>query len=505
MADGVQPAPPALPPFPARSYEWCPYPMARNWIGGAWHDAASGRTMPVHNPRHGREMSRVVLSGAEDVARAVSVATEAQRAWRRAPLKERGEVMYRLKQLLERDLDELAWLVSHENGKTFAEAVASVQKGVECVEFGASMPNLAAGAQLDVSRGVNCRVEHDPLGVVAGITPFNFPIMVPLWMIPQALVGGNAFVLKPSEQVPLGATKLAALLHEAGLPAGVFSVVHGGAEVVNALCDQPAIRALAFVGSTRVARLVYARGAAAGKAMLCLGGAKNHLIVVPDAEVPLTAQNIVASFTGCAGQRCMAASVLLAVGEVQAVVDAVVAGAAALKLGQDVGPVISEDARQRIVRYVDDAERRGARVLLDGRAPRAGAGGWWVGPTILDGVTPDMPAGCEEIFGPVLSIVRVATLDEAIRVENGCPYGNAASVYTSSGAVARHVAERVEAGMVGVNVGVPVPREPFGFGGWGDSKFGSGDLTGWDGFRFWTRPRKVTTKWAVQADATWMS
>lgn len=503
MADGSDLSP-TLPAFPARGYDFCPYVPALNWIGGTWCESVTGRSMPVTNPRHGREMSRVVLSDAADVDAAVRVARVAQRSWRQVPMKERAEVMYRLKSLMQRDLEELAWLVSHENGKTYAESVASVQKGIECVEYGASLPNLAAGEQIDVSRGVNCRQDFEPLGVVAGVTPFNFPIMVPLWMLPQALVGGNAFVLKPSEQVPLGAVKLAALLREAGLPDGVFSIVHGAAEVVNALCDHPDIKALAFVGSTRVAKLVYARGAAAGKSMLCLGGAKNHLIVVPDADVALTAPNVVASFTGCAGQRCMAASVLLAVGPSQHVVDAIVAEARKLRVGVDMGAIISAQAEARIRGYIDDAERRGARVLLDGRPVRGDGDGWWIGPTILDGVSPDMPAGCEEIFGPVLSIVRVPTVDEAIRIENDNPYGNAACVYTTSGAVARYVTERVEAGMVGVNVGVPVPREPFGFGGWNDSKFGSGNLTGWDGFRFWTRPRKVTTKWALQSDTTWM-
>jgi malonate-semialdehyde dehydrogenase (acetylating)/methylmalonate-semialdehyde dehydrogenase len=324
-------------------------------------------------------------------------------------------------------------------------------------------------------------------------------------MLPQALVAGNAFLLKPSERVPLSTQRLAVLLQESGLPDGLFNVVNGGRPVVEALADHPRVQALGFVGSTTVARAVYGRAAQAGKRALCLGGAKNHLIVVPDADVSLSAENIVASFSGCAGQRCMAASVLVAVGDCERVLDAIVAKAAQLRLGRDVGPVISPAARERIKGYIDDAERRGAVVRVDGRTAEAPEAGYWVGPTVLDRVRPDMPAGCEEIFGPVLSIVRVNTLEEALAIENANPYGNASSVYTTSGAVARLVMSRVEAGMCGVNVGVPVPREPFGFGGWNASKFGHGDLTGWDGFRFWTRPRKVTSKWALQSEWNWMS
>jgi malonate-semialdehyde dehydrogenase (acetylating) / methylmalonate-semialdehyde dehydrogenase len=494
------------PPFPARSADFVEYVPAKNWIGGAWRDAAAGKTLPIENPRWGKAFSNVPLSGAQDVDLAVQAAARAFATWREVQMKERAQVCFKLKQLMERDLEELSWLVVHENGKTIGEARASVLKGIECVEFGASLPNAGgSGEQLEVSRGVVCKEIHEPLGVVAGITPFNFPIMVPLWMLPQALVGGNAFVLKPSEQVPLGSMKLAALLKEAGLPDGVFNVVNGAADVVNALCDHPGIRAMAFVGSTKVAKHVYARGAQAGKTMLCLGGAKNHLIVVPDADVEVTAENIVASFTGCAGQRCMAASVLVAVGDVSAVLAAVVERAKALEPGDSLGPIINRAAVERIERYIGEAEQSGAKVVVDGRGKRGNAEGYWVGPTIIDGVSEEMPAWQDEIFGPVLSIVRVKTLDEAIALENKHPYGNASSVYTTSGAVADYVTRRVEAGMVGVNIGVPVPREPFGFGGWNDSKFGHGNLTGLDGFHFWTRPRKVTMKWELQADANWMS
>lgn len=497
---------PLLPKFAATSYDFVEYVPCKNWIAGQWRDAADARTIPVENPRWGKALSNVPLSGQKEVDEAVEVAARAQKAWREVPIRERAQVFYRLKTLMERDVEELSWLVTHENGKTIEEARASVEKGIECVEFGAALPNAGgAGEELEVSRGVVCREIHEPLGVVAGITPFNFPIMVPLWMLPQAIVGGNAFVLKPSEQVPLGAMKLAALLKKAGLPDGVFNVVNGAADVVNALCDHPTIKAVAFVGSTKVAKLVYARGSATGKSMLCLGGAKNHLIVVPDADLRVTADNVVASFTGCAGQRCMAASVLVAVGDVDDVLVAVVERARTLEPGKSIGPIINQAAVERITRYIDEAEQRGAKVLVDGRGKKGQNDGYWVGPTIIDGVTPDMPAWQDEIFGPVLSVVHVKTLDEAIELENRHPYGNAASVYTTSGAVADYVTRRVEAGMVGVNIGVPVPREPFGFGGWNQSKFGHGNLTGIDGFHFWTRPRKVTLKWELQPDASWMS
>ena len=491
--------------FPARDYAFAPFADATHYIGGQWVEGAAHGTLDVINPRHGRPMGRVHLGGAAQVDAAVAAARAAQPAWADLPIRERAHVLYALRQKMIDHLDELSWLVSHENGKTFDESKAEVLKGIECVEYGCSLPNLAAGERLEVSRGVDCELRHEPLGVVAGITPFNFPLMVPLWMLPQVLVGGNAFILKPSEQVPLSVIRLAALLEEAGLPKGIFNVVNGGREAVEALCDHEGIAALGFVGSTKVARLVYARGAAAGKRVLCLGGAKNHLIVVPDADLPLTADNIVASFTGCAGQRCMAAAVLVAVGDVQPIIDEVARRAERLVTGNDMGAITSEASVRRIHGFIDDAVARGAKVLLDGRGTRASDGGYWVGPTILDGVTPDMPAANEEIFGPVLSIVRVKNLDEAIALENRSPYGNAAAVYTTSGDVARRVINKVSAGMCGVNVGVPVPREPFGFGGWNHSKFGQGNITGWDGFRFWTEQRKITSKWALQSDQTWMS
>lgn len=493
------------PKFSATSYDLTPFTDARNYIGGQWVDPSGTDVLPVLNPRHGEAMAQVRMSTAADVDSAVKAAAAAVEDWKKWPLRERAHVMYRAREIMVRDVDELAWLVSHENGKIFSEAKAEVEKGIECVEYGCSLPNVAAGTQLEVSRGVSCEVMYAPLGVVAGIVPFNFPFMVPLWMLPQALVGGNAFILKPSEQVPLSALRIAEIFAEAGLPAGLLNLVQGGRETVEALCDHPDIDALAFVGSTRVAKLVYGRACATGKRALCLGGAKNHLIVVPDADVDLTADNIVASYTGCAGQRCMAASVMVAVGDVQHIIDEVKKRSATIKLGEDMGPINSSDSVQRITGYIDGAEKDGANLLLDGRSQAADKGGYWVGPTLVDNVKPQAPAAAEEIFGPVLSIVRVKNLDEAIALENQNPYGNASAVYTTSGDVARRVMNEVEAGMCGVNIGVPVPREPFGFGGWNDSKFGHGNITGWDGFRFWTRPRKITSKWSLQQDQTWMS
>lgn len=492
--------------FPATNYDFTTFIPARNLIGGEWRDPATSRTrQDVVNARYGRPMSSVAMSGADDVDAAVKAGAAAFAAWRDWPIRERAQVLYRFRELLLKNIDELSWLVTHENGKVFAEARAEVEKGIECTEYGCSLPNLAAGNQLEVSRGVACEVVYDALGVVAGITPFNFPLMVPLWMLPQALVGGNSFILKPSERVPLSSLRLGDLLAEAGLPKGVFNVVQGGREVVEAICDHPGIKAVGFVGSTKVAKLVYARAGSHGKRALCLGGAKNHLVVVPDADVELTTENVVASFTGCAGQRCMAASVLLAVGKVDHILDRVKDRAAKIVPGKDLGPVITDAAQKRITGFIDDAEKRGAKVVLDGRNAKAVDGGYWVGPTIIDHCTLDMPAAKEEIFGPVLSVVRVESIEKALDIENANPYGNASSVYTSSGDIARRVMGRVEAGMCGVNIGVPVPREPFGFGGWNDSCFGHGNITGWDGYRFWTRQRKITSKWAVQKDQTWMS
>jgi malonate-semialdehyde dehydrogenase (acetylating)/methylmalonate-semialdehyde dehydrogenase len=331
--------------------------------------------------------------------------------------------------------------------------------------------------------------------------------MVPNWSIPNAIALGNCMILKPSELVPLSARRIVELLQEAGLPPGVLQVVHGGREAVEAICDHPGIAAVSFVGSTKVAQIVYRRATSTLKRCLALGGAKNHLIVMPDADREMAASNIVASMSGCAGQRCMAASVMVAVSATDHIIARMAEHARAMVPGVDVGPVISAAARERIIRYIDEAEAAGATVVVDGRhaSVRGREDGYYIGPTILDHVTPDMRIAQEEVFGPVLVIVRAKTVDEALQIENASPYGNAASVFTESGGVARYVMEKASAGMVGVNVGVPVPREPFSFGGWNDSKFGVGDITGKGSIEFWTQAKKMTTKWNKEAGTNWMS
>ena len=482
------------------------YPPVRNYIGGQFVPAG-GRLLDVLNPSDGTTLSQVPLSTAADLDTAVRAAAEALPAWSERTVKERVQVFYRYRTLLEREFAGLAALVSEEHGKTRAEAEAEVAKAIELTEFACSMPQIVTGEVLEVSRGVECRTDRHPVGVVASIAPFNFPNMVPHWTIPNAIALGNCLILKPSELVPLSAGRIAELLAEAGLPAGVFGVVHGGRDVVEAICDHPGISAVTFVGSTRVAQLVYRRATAALKRVLALGGAKNHLLVLPDADLEMTSTNVVASMSGCTGQRCMAASVMVAVGGTDHIVRRLVEHARAIVPGQNLGPVISREALERIEHYVTEAERDGATMLLDGRntVVPGREGGFYVGPTVLDHVRPDMAIAKEEVFGPVLAIVRAKDVDQALAIENASPYGNAAAVFTESGGLARYVTERASAGMVGVNVGVPVPREPFSFGGWNDSRFGVGDITGHGSIEFWTKAKKTTTKWNREAGTNWMS
>jgi malonate-semialdehyde dehydrogenase (acetylating)/methylmalonate-semialdehyde dehydrogenase len=482
------------------------YPDVQNYVGGAFV-APGVPLIDVHDPSSGEVIARVPLSSAREVDAAVRCARAAAPGWAATPIKDRVQVLFRYRALLERHVDELAALVTEENGKIASEARAEVLKAIELTEFACSLPQIVTGEVLEVSRGVECRLERFPVGVVASVTPFNFPNMVPNWSIPNAIALGNCLILKPSEMVPLSARRIAELLAEAGLPPGVLQIVHGGRSAVEALCDHPGIGALSFVGSTAIAKVVYRRATANLKRCLALGGAKNHLIVMPDAEREMTASNVVASMSGCAGQRCMAASVMVAVSATDHIIARMVEHARGLVPGRDVGPVISAAARERIVRYIDEAEAGGATVLVDGRGARVPGreGGYFLGPTILDHVTPDMAIAREEVFGPVLAIVRARDLDEALAVENGSPYGNAASVFTESGGTARRVMEQANAGMVGVNVGVPVPREPFSFGGWNDSKFGVGDITGRGSIELWTQAKKMTTKWNREAGINWMS
>jgi malonate-semialdehyde dehydrogenase (acetylating)/methylmalonate-semialdehyde dehydrogenase len=479
----------------------------KNLAGGVWR-AARGAKLEVHSPYTGRVIGSVGLSDAADVADAVAAAHRAFPSWAATPLKERVVPLRRFSELVSARATELADTVALESGKTPAEALAGLQRGLEVVDFALSLPNLDDGAALEVSRGVTCEARREPLGVVAGITPFNFPAMVPMWMFPIALTLGNAFVLKPSERVPLTACRIGELMTEAGYAPGLFSIVHGDRGAVHALVDHPDVRAVGFVGSTPAARAVYTRATALGKRALCLGGAKNHLIVAPDADEALTVRGVVDSFTGCAGQRCMAGSVLVAVGGGARFIEPIARAAGRIALGSGMGALIDGAARERLADAVARAESDGAEVLLDGRSaavPAEYQGGHWLGPTVLDRVKPDMECVKAELFGPVLAVVRVGTLDEALALERATPFGNATSIFTSSGAAARYVAERATSGMVGVNVGVPVPRDPFSFGGTKDSRFGQGDMTGPGALDLWSQLKKITTRWAPSPDASWMS
>jgi len=480
-----------------------------NFIGGKWKppSGAKGHVNSV-NPATGEVVAQVPLSSASDLDEAVQAATAAFPAWSGMTIKQRAGIMMRFHQLLDDKADQLSELIILENGKNKAEALADLAKGNETVEWACSLPQLAAGRTLEVSGGVTCRESRIPLGVVAAIVPFNFPAMVPMWTIPISLTCGNCVILKPSEKVPSTMQSIAELLAEAGIPPGVFQIVHGAAEVVTAMCDHPDIQAVSFVGSSKVAEIVATRCHATHKRVLALGGAKNHLVALPDSDVGMTSRDVVASFAGCCGQRCMAASVLIIVapkGEAdvsRALLAEIVSVAGKLQPGQEagmVGPLIDGIAKERTLKYIADSEAAGAKVLLDGRSWAAREAGFWVGPTILLHSNKDDKAVTEEIFGPVLSVLVVGSWEEAIAIENANPYGNAACVYTGQGAAADWFTKRFRAAMLGVNVGIPVPREPFSFGGlYGTlSKFGSYDVTGDGAMEFFTQRVKVTTKWTA--------
>jgi malonate-semialdehyde dehydrogenase (acetylating)/methylmalonate-semialdehyde dehydrogenase len=483
------------------------YSAIQNYINGQFVPASTTQTLQVISPLDGSFLSTVPLSSAKDLDNAVKAAEAAFPAWSKTPIKERVQVFFRYKTLLEKNLKELAELCSEENGKTYGESVAEIEKCIELTEFATSLPQLITGELLEVSKGVECRTEHVPLGVVASIVPFNFPSMVPNWTIPNAIALGNCMIIKPSEKVPLSCGRLAELLKEAGLPDGVFNVVHGDVDIVNAICDHPNIEAVSFVGSTKVAKIVYQRATNNLKRCLALGGAKNHLMVLPDAIPDMTAQNVAASMSGCAGQRCMAASAMVGVGAIDHIVAKICDEARKIIPGQNLGAVINKESQDRIEKYITQAEKDGAKILVDGRNTKVAGKekGTYVGPTVIDFVTPDMSVAKEEIFGPVISIIRTNTVDEALAIENANPYGNAASVFTQNGGMARYIIDKASAGMIGVNVGVPVPREPFSFGGWNESKFGVGDITGKSSIEFWTKLKKSTVKWNAEAGVNWMS
>jgi malonate-semialdehyde dehydrogenase (acetylating)/methylmalonate-semialdehyde dehydrogenase len=478
-----------------------------NFINGEWVKGEAG-SLDIVSPYNGKKIGHVTVPSANQIKEALRAAEKAQIEWARAPLKERARVLFNFRDVLMREIDAISHLKASESGKTFEEGKAGLMKGIEVLEYALSLQNIDLGGRLEVSRGVSCEYRRIPIGVVANITPFNFPAMVPMWTIPIAIGLGNAYVWKPSDKTPLTSLRIANALKEAGLPAGLMTVLHGSASTVDAIIEAPEVKAIGFVGSTKIAKLVYTKATSLGKRALCMGGAKNHIVLLPDANPELAGVGISDSFTGCAGQRCMAASVLLAVGEVDKHIEKIVERAKSMTLGPGMGAIITKSQKDFLVEAIGRAEAAGAKILLDGRkatAPAGMEGGNWLGPTVLDQIRPGSEAATVELFGPVISIVRCKDLTEAITVQNTSEYGNACSVFTNSGALADRVSREAKAGMIGINVGVPVPREPFSFGGISASKFGHGDITGEHSLDFWSDVKKVTVKWEKQNDNNWMS
>jgi malonate-semialdehyde dehydrogenase (acetylating)/methylmalonate-semialdehyde dehydrogenase len=476
-----------------------------NFIGGRWVAAETKDFLDIRNPAVGDVIGRTPLSTAADVDAAVQAAARAFPGWRETPVNTRAQVLYKFKALLEEHFEDLARTVTMEHGKTLNEARGSVRRGIECVEVACGAPSLMQGTALeDIAVGIDCSVVRQPLGVCAAISPFNFPAMVPMWFLPFAIVTGNTFVLKPSEQVPLSQRKMAELLAQCGLPDGVVNIVNGGADVVNAICDHPGIRAVSFVGSTPIAKHVYQRASHSGKRVQALGGAKNFVVVMPDADLDRSMSVISESFYGCAGERCLAGSMLVPVGEIHREArERMVESARALTVGDGLqpgitmGPVISAKHRDRVREYIARGEAEGAKLLVDGRRTRVDdrPNGYFVGPTVFDGVSPDMAIGREEIFGPVASICPVRTLDEAIAVMQAHPNANATSIFTSSGRAAREFSKKASASMVGVNIGVAAPMAYFPFGGAKDSFFGDLKAHGRDAFEFYTDKKVTISRW----------
>jgi malonate-semialdehyde dehydrogenase (acetylating)/methylmalonate-semialdehyde dehydrogenase len=473
-------------------------------VGGRFETGRAERFGDVFNPSTGRVIAKVPMATPADVDRAVQAAAAALPAWAETPVVERARVLFRYRELVSGHSEELAHLVTQEHGKTIAESRASVQRGVEMIEFACGIPSLIMGQTLpNIARDVDCETVRHPVGVCAGITPFNFPAMVPLWMFPVAIACGNTFVLKPSEKVPLSAVRLGELLLEAGLPEGVFNIVHGDRECADALLAHPLVRAVSFVGSTSVARHVYETGTRNGKRVQAAGGAKNHLIVMPDADLDQAAKAVQASAFGCAGERCMAGSIALPVGEIaDRLVDRLCEIASAMKVGPtdggtdvDMGPLITREHLQRVTGYLDVAHREGADLALDGRNAAHGDGGFLVGPSVVDRVEPGMRVAREEIFGPVLSVMRVTELDQALEIGRNCPYGNGASIFTRSGWAARQFKQKFNAGMIGINVGVPAPMAWFPFTGWNQSFFGDLHIQGTESVQFYTQQKMTMTRW----------
>ena len=473
-------------------------------IAGRFDASASDRHGDVFNPSTGRVQARVPFCTADEIDRAVRAAAEALPAWSETPAVERARIMFRFREKLQARFEELAALVTREHGKTLAEARAEMQRGIEMVEFACGIPSLLMGQALEnLAPSVDCETSRHPVGVCVGITPFNFPSMVPLWMFPVAITCGNTFVLKPSEKVPLSAMKLGELLTEAGLPPGVFNIVHGDKSAVDALLTHPLVRAISFVGSTAVARHIYQTGTANGKRVQAAGGAKNHLIIMPDADLEQTVKALQLSAFGCAGERCMAGSVAVPVGRIaDDLVEGLCRAGGTMKVGPtdggaevDMGPLITGAHRDRVSTYLDVAKTEGAEVALDGREFDLPDAGFLLGPSVVDRVRPAMRLAREEIFGPVLSVVRVGDLDEALALGRQCEYGNGASIFTTSGWAAREFKRRFSAGMIGINVGVPAPMAWFPFTGWNKSFFGDLHIQGVEGIQFYTQQKMTLTRW----------
>jgi len=479
-------------------------PTRGHWLSGAEVPGRSGRTHDVYDPATGQVASRVALADASEVEEAVATAAAAGAEWGRLSLGRRNRVLFRFRELLETHAEDVAAVITAEHGKVLSDAMGEVLRGLEVVEFACGLPSLLKGeANENVSTRVDIRSLRQPLGVVAVITPFNFPAMVPLWFVPVAIAAGNAVVLKPSERDPGAALVLARLWQRAGLPDGVLTVLNGDVQAVHGLLDHPDVAAVSFVGSTPVARAVYERGTRAGKRVQALGGAKNHMVVLPDADLDLAADAAINAGFGSAGERCMAISAVVAVGGVgDELVARIAERARGLRTGDgrrgcDMGPLVTGEHRDRVRGYVDAGVEAGATLVVDGRDPVVDGGpdGFWLGPTLFDDVRPDMTIYTDEIFGPVLSVVRVDTFDEALELVNANPYGNGTAVFTNDGGAARRYTDEVQVGMVGVNVPIPIPMAYFSFGGWKASLFGDTHAHGTDGFKFYTRTKVVTTRW----------
>lgn len=477
----------------------------QHWIDGAPTPGASDRTGPVWNPATGEQQAEVLLATASDVDEAVQAASTAFASWSQTSLSRRSTIMFAYRELINDHMDELAEIVSDEHGKVLSDARGEVQRGLEVVEFACGIPHLLKGEYSDqVSTNVDAFSYREPLGVCAGITPFNFPAMVPMWMYPVAIACGNTFVLKPSERDPSVSARVARLWAEAGLPDGVFNVVNGDKDAVDAILDHPDIAAVSFVGSTPIARYIHRRASEHGKRVQALGGAKNHAIVLPDADLDFASDHLVAAAFGSAGERCMAISATVAVGAAGDPLNEILRQkGSAVKVGpgrdpaSEMGPVVTKQAQERILGYIDSGEQQGAEITVDGRGLVVDGyeKGFFVGPTVLDRVRTDMDVYTDEIFGPVLSVVRADTVDAAIDLINANPYGNGTAVFTASGEAARRFHRGVHVGMIGINVPVPVPMAFYSFGGWKDSLFGDRHVHGPEGVSFYTRGKVITARW----------